>query len=77
MNEWWEDFRDQDFPKTILSQSLNIRGTYVLIRWLVEPRDLWIGVYWNRYPSALDLFICVLPALPVNIYIQMKFGEPR
>ena len=37
-------------------------------RW--DWRDMWIGVYWKRFPSAIDLFICILPCFPINIYIQ-------
>lgn len=28
-----------------------------------EPRDLWIGVYWNRDGNCLDIYVCVLPCL--------------
>lgn len=38
-----------------------------------EPQDLWIGVYWRRdyHPSfkfALQIFICIIPCLPIMIY---------
>ena len=56
---------------------MNIRGLwpgircyYVNTEFKFEPRDMWIGVYWKRFPSAIDLFICILPCLPINIYIQ-------
>jgi hypothetical protein len=37
-----------------------------------EPRDCWIGLYWKRYPQAIDLYICGLPMLPLNLYIQWE-----
>ncbi len=39
--------------------------------WLLfEPRDLWIGVYWNRTtrgPLHTDVFVCIIPMLPIKI----------
>ena len=37
-----------------------------------EPRDLWVGVYWNlrtvhTVPVQLDIYICLLPTLPFHI----------
>lgn len=43
---------------------------YRRTRLFFEPRDIWIGVYWKRYPKALDIYICLLPCLPINVYLQ-------
>lgn len=37
---------------------------------LWEPRDWWVGVYWN-YSEAiggdkLDIYICIIPLLPIK-----------
>lgn len=37
---------------------------------LIEPRDMWIGVYWKRYPKALELYICFIPIIPFRLYFQ-------
>jgi hypothetical protein len=45
-----------------------------------EPRDLWIGVYWDR-PSPLDMgwgfelrtlfiYVCLIPCLPLKITLS-------
>lgn len=34
-----------------------------------EPRDLWIGVFWDRRPSELRLFICFIPCIPILIKV--------
>ena len=33
-----------------------------------EPRDLWIGVYWDRPIWGLVIYICILPMLPIRIH---------
>ena len=41
-----------------------------------EPRDLWVGAYWNYAESIesaykrLDLFICLLPTLPIHLRFE-------
>ena len=48
-----------------------IRGRWLWqIEALFEPRDIWVGVYWKRYPKALEFYLCVLPLLPIRIYVQ-------
>ena len=48
------------------------------VRLKFEPRDLWIGVYWNRDyhtrgpgPQGItvttDVYVCIVPALPVHV----------
>lgn len=42
-------------------------------RILWEPRDLWIGLYWNRerhggfIAEVLDFYICIVPCFPVRL----------
>jgi hypothetical protein len=39
------------------------------VRWLFEPRDCWIGVFWNQSWDKDEYFtlvyICLLPCLPI------------
>ena len=40
-------------------------------RWFYwEPRDMWIGLYWKRYPAAIDIYVCIVPCFPINVYLQ-------
>lgn len=32
-----------------------------------EPRDLWIGVYWNKPIWGLEIYICIIPCLPIKL----------
>lgn len=42
------------------------------VRVLWEPRDLWIGVYWNRKTNVgieiecLDIYVCLVPCVPIR-----------
>lgn len=53
---------------------------------LFEPRDLWVGVYWDRpkndWDHALDVYVTLLPMLPIKVMIRMTgakvwFGAAR
>ena len=34
-----------------------------------DPRDIWIGLFWNRPEPFYDLFIyiCIVPMFPIKI----------
>jgi len=44
-----------------------------------EPRDMWIGLYWNhRYEynfefqcNYIDYFICIIPCFPIHIHYDI------
>lgn len=44
-----------------------------------EPRDLWVGVYWDVIVGltgkwiALDVYVCIVPCAP----ILLTWGVPR
>lgn len=35
------------------------------IEWKLQ--DLWVGVYWKDTPEQLDIWICLIPCLPLHI----------
>ncbi len=47
------------------------RGYGVQVSLLWEPRDLWVGVFWDRIvePDGIRVFICLLPCLPIRLSI--------
>ncbi len=52
---------------------------YAKILW--EPRDLWVGVFWDKdssYPNHgayLDIYICLIPMLPLYIVLHRTEEE--
>lgn len=50
------------------------------IKFYFEPRDLWVGLYWDRIPKegpkdiqTIAFYICLLPTLVIKIYKGIKF----
>lgn len=42
----------------------------MLVDFLFEPRDLWIGVYWTvRDERLLLVYICLVPTLVIRLSI--------
>lgn len=31
-----------------------------------EPRDLWVGVFWDRRHDGLHIYVCLLPTLVIH-----------
>jgi hypothetical protein len=38
-------------------------------RWGFEwkPQDLWVGAFWKRIGNCLDLWVCVIPCVPLHL----------
>lgn len=39
---------------------------HIAIEW--KPEDCWIGAYWKRRGSWFDLWVCLLPMVPIHIW---------
>ena len=44
-------------------------ATEITWRWGFEFKlqDLWIGAYWKRIGNCVDIWICLLPCVPLHI----------
>jgi len=43
----------------------------VAIKFVKE--DVWIGVFWEKKPSRLDIYVCLLPCFPIHcVAITLK-----
>jgi len=31
-----------------------------------EPRDIWIGLFWDRRPDGLHIYVCPFPCLVIH-----------
>lgn len=41
-----------------------------------EPRDLWIGVYWDYRARSLWIYVCAVPMFPLFIVFQHEKPRP-
>ena len=47
-----------------------------------EPRDLWVGVYWNFSRSVespyrrLNLYVCLVPTVPIIVCFEWGWRQP-
>lgn len=48
----------------------HIGGLRINATVLFEPRDLWIGVFWDKaFDGTYDVYVCILPMLPIYFTI--------
>lgn len=40
---------------------------FVLLSWEFIPQDAWIGAHWKVKGSRRDLWVCLLPFLPIHL----------
>lgn len=33
-----------------------------------EPRDLWVGLYWDRKRDSLHFYVCPVPTLVIHLW---------
>lgn len=36
------------------------------VRFEQKWSDLWIGIYWSRTMNRFDVYLCILPTLPIH-----------
>ena len=49
------------------------RGRNTSVELLFEPRDVWVGLYWDTatYP-ALSVYVCLVPCFPLLFTLYDK-----
>ncbi len=40
-------------------------GWHCQLEW--KPQDLWVGAFWKRTGNCVDLWICLLPCVPIHV----------
>jgi hypothetical protein len=54
----------------------------LVARLLWEPRDVWLGVYWNRVRAGapadrfLLIYVCVIPCIPLAFAWRLRTPLP-
>lgn len=43
---------------------LPVYGWRLQLEW--KPQDFWIGAYWENTRERIDIWICLLPCLPIH-----------
>jgi hypothetical protein len=43
----------------------------------IEPRDAWIGLFWDRRPDGLHFFVCPLPFVVLHATLIASPELPR
>ena len=38
-----------------------------------EPRDLWVGIFWDKQKLFLTVYVCIVPMFP--IILTFYLGE--
>lgn len=39
---------------------------------MFEPRDLWVGVFWDRRKDGLHVYVCLLPTIVLHLVWDAK-----
>ena len=45
------------------------RPGQLIVQLQVEPKDIWIGCFWERTEIALHIYVCLVPMVPLHITI--------
>jgi len=53
-----------------------VRIGRVELAWEFKLPDCWLGVYWHRLPGRMDVWLCVIPCLPVHAAWSIWHSRP-
>lgn len=42
------------------------------VRLKFEPRDIWVGIFWQRIAPGLEVYVCLLPMLPLRFVLSRR-----
>ncbi len=54
----------------------------VTLRWLWEPRDIWVGIFWNTVQAGgpedrfVLVYVCFVPCLPFCLAVRLREVDP-
>lgn len=54
---------------TTLAKTRGSRWT-VALEW--KAADLWVGAFWDRRGPLLNLWVCLLPCLPIHVQLLRR-----
>lgn len=58
----------QDSAKSAARDARAMRSRGWEWRLLFERRDLWVGVFWDRKPDGLHVFLCPIPTVALHAH---------
>lgn len=73
---------ERERPVTTSYPLLDFPALRTRVALLVEPRDAWVGLYWNFTSQAydtggrLDLYLCLVPFLPLKVSVGTAGPRP-
>lgn len=41
-----------------------------------KPQDCWVGVFWKRTDRTLDVWVCVVPMVPLHFGHHERYVIP-
>jgi hypothetical protein len=41
---------------------------------IFEPRDIWVGVWWDRKGDTRSVYVCLIPCLPIRFKLIRSYG---
>ena len=44
----------------------------IKVKFIFEPRDLWVGLYWKKTSIGTKLYFVIIPMLVLLVWIQKK-----
>jgi hypothetical protein len=47
-------------------------GEKLKAQFQIEPRDLWVGMFWRRTGLALHLYLCIVPIISLHVIITTQ-----
>lgn len=42
------------------------------VRLEFKLQDAWVGVFWKKSPTATDIWICLVPCVPIHLTLNRR-----
>ena len=60
--------------KVLVGKDIETRKYVYHVCLQFQPHDMWVGIFWEKMPLLLNIYICIIPMFPLHFRRHIPFS---